>query len=90
MTGRTCSFSFEMERQRDNEPSSLSFFRFYLDGTFLFIYNPIGNCQSKTGSPFGGVKESGMGREGGHFAIEEMTELKWVTVEPAGNRHYPF
>ncbi len=40
--------------------------------------------------PFGGTKNSGMGREGGHFSIEEMTELKWVTVEAVGNRHYPF
>ena len=40
--------------------------------------------------PFGGVKDSGMGREGGHFSIEEMTELKWITVEAPGNRHYPF
>ncbi len=40
--------------------------------------------------PFGGVKDSGMGREGGHFSIEEMTELKWITVEASGNRHYPF
>lgn len=38
--------------------------------------------------PFGGVKDSGMGREGGHFSIEEMTELKWITVEAPGNRHY--
>lgn len=41
-------------------------------------------------SPFGGVKESGMGREGGHFSIEEMTEVKWVTIEKTGNRQYPF
>lgn len=40
--------------------------------------------------PFGGIKDSGMGREGGHFSIEEMTELKWVTIEAMGNRHYPF
>jgi len=39
--------------------------------------------------PFGGVKESGMGREGGHFSMEEMTELKWVTMQ-LGKRHYPF
>lgn len=38
--------------------------------------------------PFGGVKDSGMGREGGHFSIEEMTELKWITIEAPGNRHY--
>lgn len=46
--------------------------------------------QDEAHIPFGGVKESGMGREGGHFSIEEMTELKWVTVEGPNNRHYPF
>jgi vanillin dehydrogenase len=46
--------------------------------------------QDEVNSPFGGVKESGMGREGGHFSIEEMTEVKWVTIEPLGNRAYPF
>lgn len=40
--------------------------------------------------PFGGVKMSGLGREGGHYSIEEMTELKWVTVEGMGNHKYPF
>jgi acyl-CoA reductase-like NAD-dependent aldehyde dehydrogenase len=38
---------------------------------------------------FGGVKGSGVGREGGHVAIEEMTELKWITVQ-MGKRAYPF
>jgi len=38
---------------------------------------------------FGGVKGSGFGREGGHAAMEEMTELKWVTVQ-MGRRAYPF
>jgi acyl-CoA reductase-like NAD-dependent aldehyde dehydrogenase len=28
--------------------------------------------------PYGGVKKSGIGREGPHFAVEEMTELKLV------------
>jgi acyl-CoA reductase-like NAD-dependent aldehyde dehydrogenase len=28
--------------------------------------------------PYGGVKESGMGREGLRFAIEEMTDIKMV------------
>ncbi|CAJ1003196.1 MULTISPECIES: aldehyde dehydrogenase family protein [Brevibacillus] len=31
--------------------------------------------------PYGGVKESGMGREGVKYAIEEMTELKLVVVK---------
>jgi acyl-CoA reductase-like NAD-dependent aldehyde dehydrogenase len=28
--------------------------------------------------PYGGVKKSGIGREGPHFAVEEMTELKLI------------
>ena len=31
--------------------------------------------------PFGGVKESGFGREGGKYSWEEMTEVKWVTLQ---------
>ena len=30
---------------------------------------------------FGGVKNSGVGREGGTYSIEEFTELKWITVQ---------
>lgn len=32
-------------------------------------------------SPFGGVKESGMGRKGGHFSSAEYTVLKWITLD---------
>jgi benzaldehyde dehydrogenase (NAD) len=38
--------------------------------------------------PFGGVKASGFGRFGGKAAIEEFTELRWITVQE-GSRHYP-
>ena len=38
--------------------------------------------------PFGGVKASGFGRFGGKAAIEEFTELRWITVQ-SGSRHYP-
>lgn len=31
--------------------------------------------------PFGGVKNSGVGREGGRYSMEEMTQLKWVTIQ---------
>lgn len=31
-------------------------------------------------APFGGVKESGLGREGGHFGIEEYLETKYVCL----------
>src|SRR5580693_872822 len=39
--------------------------------------------------PFGGVKDSGSGREGGRWSVEEMTEVKWVTIQ-MGRRQYPF
>jgi acyl-CoA reductase-like NAD-dependent aldehyde dehydrogenase len=39
--------------------------------------------------PFGGVKDSGWGRFGGRAAVEEFTELRWVTVQ-SGTRHFPF
>jgi acyl-CoA reductase-like NAD-dependent aldehyde dehydrogenase len=34
--------------------------------------------------PYGGVKDSGIGREGVRYAIEEMTEPKLLAVNPAG------
>jgi vanillin dehydrogenase len=39
--------------------------------------------------PFGGVKNSGFGREGGRYSMEEMTELKWITIQ-LGQREFPF
>ena len=30
--------------------------------------------------PYGGVKESGLGREGVKFAIEDMTELRLLVI----------
>jgi vanillin dehydrogenase len=38
--------------------------------------------------PFGGVKASGWGRFGGHAALEEFTELRWITVQERP-RQYP-
>lgn len=32
-------------------------------------------------APFGGVKSSGYGRFGGHWAISEFTELRWLTTK---------
>src|SRR5690606_1110271 len=31
-------------------------------------------------APFGGVKDSGYGREGSHFGLEEYTQLKYICV----------
>lgn len=39
--------------------------------------------------PFGGVKDSGSGREGGHWSMDELTETKWITIQ-VGQRTYPF
>jgi vanillin dehydrogenase len=39
--------------------------------------------------PFGGVKNSGFGREGGKYSMEEMTELKWITIQ-LGQREFSF
>ncbi|MDQ3881214.1 MAG: aldehyde dehydrogenase, partial [Chloroflexota bacterium] len=38
--------------------------------------------------PFGGVKASGWGRFGGRAALEEFTELRWMSVQQTA-RHYP-
>jgi len=38
--------------------------------------------------PFGGVKASGWGRFGGRAALEEFTELRWISVQQT-SRHYP-
>jgi benzaldehyde dehydrogenase (NAD) len=44
--------------------------------------------QDEPQMPFGGVKGSGWGRFGGHAALEEFTELRWISVQD-GSRHYP-
>ncbi|MBT7150672.1 MAG: aldehyde dehydrogenase family protein, partial [Thiotrichales bacterium] len=31
-------------------------------------------------APFGGVKESGLGREGSHFGIDDFLELKYICM----------
>lgn len=38
--------------------------------------------------PFGGVKASGYGKFGGPAALDEFTELRWITIS-GGNEDYP-
>ncbi len=39
--------------------------------------------------PFGGMKDSGWGRFGGRAALEEFTELRWISAQ-LSKRQYPF
>ena len=39
--------------------------------------------------PFGGVKDSGFGRFGGHAVVDEFTDVHWVTVQ-SGTHPFPF
>jgi succinate-semialdehyde dehydrogenase len=43
------------------------------------------NCVKMTGAPipFGGIKQSGLGREGSRHGLEEFTELKYVCIAVA-------
>ena len=45
--------------------------------------------QNEAQAPYGGMKASGYGRFDGRAVINEFTELKWITVEPA-DQPYPF
>jgi succinate-semialdehyde dehydrogenase/glutarate-semialdehyde dehydrogenase len=41
---------------------------------------------SYEGAPFGGMKESGVGREGSRHAMDDFTELKYVCVDGVSER----
>jgi len=43
--------------------------------------------QDEPQMPFGGVKASGWGRFGGRSALEEFTELRWITVQNLPRRY---
>lgn len=45
--------------------------------------------QNEPQAPYGGLKQSGYGRFDGRAVIDQFTEVKWVTIEPA-DQPYPF
>jgi acyl-CoA reductase-like NAD-dependent aldehyde dehydrogenase len=48
---------------------------------------PIPTVHDEAQIPFGGMKGSGYDRFGGKAAINEFTELRWITIQSG---HYPF
>lgn len=48
-----------------------------------------GSIDADAVCPFGGVKESGQGREGGQYSINEFTEVKWLTMVKR-KKQFPF
>ena len=40
-------------------------------------------------APFGGEKNSGLGRFNGQWILEEFTRTHWITVQEQGQAHYP-
>jgi acyl-CoA reductase-like NAD-dependent aldehyde dehydrogenase len=43
--------------------------------------------QNEAQAPYGGMKKSGYGRFDGRAVIDEFTEVKWVTIEQAGQAY---
>jgi acyl-CoA reductase-like NAD-dependent aldehyde dehydrogenase len=46
------------------------------------------SVNDESNAPFGGVKNSGMGRQNGKFSVDAFSELRWITLE-RGGRNYP-
>jgi vanillin dehydrogenase len=70
-----------------NDLSKALHFAEELESGMVHINGTTIQCEPNV--PFGGVKSSGFGREGGHYSIEDMTQLKWITVMQ-GEMQYPF
>lgn len=70
-----------------NDLQKTMYFIEHLESGMVHINGPT--IRDETVVPFGGVKASGMGREGGTFVMDEFTELKWVTIQ-TGQQKFPF
>ncbi|MBC6971831.1 NAD-dependent succinate-semialdehyde dehydrogenase [Bacillus sp. Xin] len=79
----------EVIERANNTPYGLAAYVFTKDISQAFQisealeYGIIGlndGLPSVAQAPFGGFKESGIGREGGHFGIEEYLEIKYISL----------
>ncbi len=79
----------EVIERANNTPYGLAAYIFTKDISQAFQisealeYGIIGlndGLPSVAQAPFGGFKESGIGREGGHFGIEEYLEIKYISL----------
>ncbi len=46
------------------------------------------SVNDEANAPFGGVKNSGLGRQNGKASVDAFSELRWITLE-RGGRQYP-
>lgn len=76
-------------RQANNSPFGLSAYFFTRDINRItrvseaLDYGTVGindGAISAVQAPFGGVKESGIGREGGHMGMEEYLDVKYMSI----------
>jgi succinate-semialdehyde dehydrogenase/glutarate-semialdehyde dehydrogenase len=84
-----CQDDTEAVRVANATPYGLAAYFWTRDLTRVFTvaeqleYGIIGvndGTPSTPQAPFGGVKNSGIGREGGHWGIEEYLEIKYVSI----------
>jgi acyl-CoA reductase-like NAD-dependent aldehyde dehydrogenase len=62
-----------------NVHAALRFVREIDAGVIQINWSPLWRADSM---PYGGLKRSGIGKEGPHWAVEELTELKTVVFHP--------
>ena len=66
-----------MQLCRELPPSAPFFY-------FLFFLDTAWHCPANGGGRFGGIKQSGFGREGSKYGIEEFITIKTVTFGGLG------